>query len=103
MIECLNAEQVNTYILADCHSEAGNYYEKTADRLHDWLSANGGEALSKALAVEQQSWEHYQETRNAAIQEYLSDKYGTNQIIINANDYAIQMKERLDSLVRFLE
>ena len=103
LIECLNSEQLNTYIIAECHSEAGAYYGATADKLHNYLSTNGSEKLSIALSVEQQSWELYQETRNAAIREYLSDSFGTKQIIINANDYHIEMKNRLKSLVRFLE
>lgn len=103
LIECLNAEQLNTYIIAECHSEAGAYYEATADSLHDFLRTKGSETLSKTLSIEQQSWELYQETRNAAVREYLADKFGTKQIIINANDYSIQMKSRLNSLVRFLE
>jgi hypothetical protein len=103
LIECLNSDQLNTYIIADCHSEAGTYYKATADMLHNYLTTNGSEKLSNALSVEQQSWELYQETRNAAIREYLADSFGTKQIIINANDYHTEMKNRLNSMIRFLE
>lgn len=101
--ECLSAEQIDTYVIAECHSEAGTYYERTANSLYQLIAESGDEQLSTALAIEQQSWELYQETRNAAIRQYLADKFGTIQIILNANDYSLQMKNRLDSLVRFLE
>lgn len=101
--DCMSADHVDTYTFAECHEEAGKYYEKTAERLHDFLTTNGTKELAAALEVEQQSWELYQETRNAAIREYLVDNFGTIEIVINANDYNVQMKHRLDSLVRFLE
>jgi hypothetical protein len=103
LIECLNSDQLNTYIIAECHSEAGTYYKATAVEMHNYLTTNGSKKLSIALSVEQQSWELYQETRNAAIREYLADKFGTKHIIINANDYHIEMKNRHKSLIRFLE
>ena len=101
--ECMSAEHVDTYTYAECHEEAGKYYEKTAARLHDFLTTNVTKELADALAVEQQSWELYQETRNAAIREYQADSFGTKDIVTNAIDYYVQMKNRFDSLVRFLE
>lgn len=101
--ECLNGDRLNTYIIAECHNEVGSYYQTTAQNVHSFLTSYGSEKLAKALEVEQQSWVLYQEMRDSAIREYLSDKSGTIHIILNANDYHMQMKSRLESLSRFLE
>ena len=98
---CLSKSSGSSMEIGQCYAEPIRYWKGQARSLLNHLSESSAPALVAALQLEQQSWELYQQTRNAAIEELLKDSWGAIQIIKNAEDSYFQAKSRTQSLLRY--
>lgn len=98
---CLEQSSGSSMEIAGCYSKPIRYWKGQAQSLYKHRIESAEPNLVTALQIEQQSWELYQETRNAAIEELLKDSWGTIQIIKNAEDSYLQAKNRAASLLRY--
>ena len=98
---CLDQSSGSSMEIAACYGKPISYWKGQAQSLFSHLIASAEPNLVTALQREQQSWELYQEARNAAIEQLSKDSWGTIQIINNAEDSYLQAKNRAASLLRY--
>lgn len=98
---CLAQSSGSSMEIASCYSKPIRYWKGQAQSLYNNRIESAEPNLVTALQIEQQAWELYQETRNAAIEELMKESRGTIQIIRNAEDSYFQAKSRAESLLRY--
>lgn len=98
---CLSKSSGSSMEVGGCYYYPIQYWKGQANSLLTHLLKSTSPELTKALKLEQQSWELYQETRNAAIRQQMDESWGTKQIIENAEDSYLQAKNRAASLLRY--
>lgn len=98
---CLSKSSGSSMEVGGCYYHPIQYWKGQANSLLTHLLKSTSRELTRALKLEQQSWELYQETRNAAIRQQMDGSWGTKQIIENAEDSYLQARSRAQALEHY--